>query len=220
MQGAEDKGPVPALLIRPPRPHTVQCTGEQPCGSCVKRGTECVVNEDSDLRRRKAVKRKIEDLEHDRDLLLHLVATFREARNRPVIQLLNLIRSNASLEEIRLYIDDQLGREELAQTPELEDVRVEIRRLVQSNTHSRRRVLDVNRLADTPVYNVPAKPWTRLSDDDSFVSHLVSLWFTWYHPIFNCIDRDLFMYASREYRLPLLLAVPGEYYSCRCMCQF
>lgn len=121
------------------------------------------------------------------------MGTLREAGNRRVIQLLNLIRSNASLDEVRLYIDEQLGRDDLEHTPELEDVRTEIRRLAQSNVQSRRRVLDVNRLADTPVYNVPAKPWTRLSDDDSFVSHLVSLWFTWFHPTYNWIDRNLFI---------------------------
>lgn len=47
--------------------------------------------------------------------------------------------------------------------------------------------------SDIPTWKVPAKPWTKITDDDDFVSHLISLWFTWYHPYFNWIDRDMFI---------------------------
>ncbi|KAJ6093439.1 hypothetical protein N7486_008728 [Penicillium sp. IBT 16267x] len=135
------------------------------------------------------MKRKIDSLEEDRELLLQLVGNLRESSNSRVVQLLNLIRSNAPLEEIKVYMDKKM-RGELETTPELVDV---ARNLEESEARARRRLLDVRRLADDPLWKVPAKPWTIVTDDDGFVSHLVSLWFTWFHPFFNYLDRDLFI---------------------------
>ncbi|KAJ6111848.1 hypothetical protein N7523_007909 [Penicillium sp. IBT 18751x] len=120
------------------------------------------------------MKRKIESLEDDRELLLQLVSNVRGSSNRQVIQLLNLIRSNAPLGEIKDYMD-------------------KTRIMRDSTAQPRRSVMDVRKLSDDPLWKVPAKPWTRVSDDDEFVSHLVSLWFTWYHPYFNFMDRDRFI---------------------------
>jgi hypothetical protein len=63
----------------------------------------------------------------------------------------------------------------------------------EGRNQARRRVLDARRLSDDPLWEVPANPWTDVTDDDAFVSHLVSLWFTWYHPSFSYLDRDLFI---------------------------
>lgn len=51
---------------------------------------------------------KIQQLEADRDLLIRLVTTLRETDDCRATQLLNLIRSNSSLEEIRVYINERL----------------------------------------------------------------------------------------------------------------
>lgn len=40
---------------------------------------------------------------------------------------------------------------------------------------------------------VPAKPWTRVTDSDEMVSHLVSLYFTWDHPCLQVLDQALFL---------------------------
>lgn len=138
------------------------------------------------------MKQKLESLEEDRDLLIQLVSTLRESTNSHVIHFLNLIRSNASLEEIKAHIDAH-PYTELEKTPELIDAASQISHMRDTDYRSRRRFLDVHRLSDIPLWKVPAKPWTRLTDDDDFVSHLVSLWFTWYHPYCNWIDRDLFI---------------------------
>jgi hypothetical protein len=61
-----------------------------------------------------------------------------------------------------------------------------------------RRMLDVRRLADSPIYRVPAKPWTTVTDDDDLVSHLVSLFFTWSFPYFCWIDRDAIISAMQS----------------------
>lgn len=157
-----------------------------------KTENECIYDQDNDKRRRILLHRRQEELQGDRDLLVRLVNTLREADNRRVFQLLNLIRSNASLDEIQKYINDHLYAE-LEHTPELLDVATRSDQVRESEHRSRRRIMDVRRLADVPRWNVPARPWTRVTDDDEFVSHLISLWLTWSYPFFNWIDNDLFV---------------------------
>lgn len=48
-------------------------------------------------------------------------------------------------------------------------------------------------LCDIPLYRVPAKPWTDVTDDDDLVSHLVSLYFTWDHPCTQFLDQGVFL---------------------------
>ncbi|KAH8432729.1 putative C6 transcription factor [Aspergillus melleus] len=171
----------------------LKCTGNSPCGNCVKHGLECTLNQAADKRRRGHMKRKIDLLEDKEDLLIGLVGIIRESGNRRTIPLLNLIRSNASLSELRHYIDHELPRADLARTPELVEVCNEVQRLQQNEARSVRRILDAKRLSDIPRFRVPAGPWTTVTEDDDFVSHLVSLWFTWCHPFCNWIDRSRFL---------------------------
>ncbi|GFF42399.1 hypothetical protein IFM58399_06596 [Aspergillus lentulus] len=170
----------------------LKCSGTSPCTNCIKNNVECTFDASADKRRRGALKRKVNQLEEKEDLLIQLVSTLRESGTRRTIQLLNLIRSNASLAEIQLYIDTQL-KSELEQTPELIEVCNEIQRFEQMGSRSRRRILDTQRVSVEPLFRVPAAPWTTVTDDDEHVSHLISLWFTWVHPFYNWIDRDLFL---------------------------
>lgn len=125
-------------------------------------------------------------------MLIRLVTTLREADDRRATQLLNLIRSNASLEDIEVYINEHLYVE-LEKTPELVGLTNQLRPLSESEYRSQRRILDVRKLTDIPIWKVPAKPWTKITDDDDLVSHLFSMWFTWYHQYFNWIDSELFI---------------------------
>lgn len=161
-----------------------------PCGNCRKFQAECIIDENSDNRRNATLKRKFDSLENDRELLIQLMESFRNSDDNRVHALLNLIRSNAPLFELKSYIDNQLNRES---SPKLAVVGEEIRRLQQAKPRAHRNVMDVRRLCDQAVYRVPAKPWTTVTDDDEFVSHLISLYFTWYHPCFPWIDREIFL---------------------------
>ncbi|KAK5102803.1 hypothetical protein LTS08_003603 [Lithohypha guttulata] len=53
--------------------------------------------------------------------------------------------------------------------------------------------LKISRLIDTPLVTVSAWPWTTATDDDTLVSHLISMWLTWDKPMFDFIERDLFI---------------------------
>ena len=118
------------------------------------------------------------------------------------------------MQEIKLFMDHELFRG-IEQTPELLEIQETVAQLAESGSNSlpkgigsggvsdpghrasrlrdTRSVMDIKRLTDTPVFRVPAKPWTSVTDDDEFVSHLISLWFTWSQPFYNWVDREVFL---------------------------
>ncbi|KAJ5565590.1 hypothetical protein N7535_007228 [Penicillium sp. DV-2018c] len=207
-----------ALAPAPSRPHN---PGTYPlarvkkattaCEACQKRKTKvCIsssssfsssssadhssnltINSDNDGRRRITLKRKIQTLELDRDLLVRLVEAIRNDNDQQTPDVLNLIRSNAPLDEIRLCLSD--GQREWQMNNHNHPVKM--------SRHSPKRYMDVNRIVDIAPFQVPAQPWTSITEDDAFVSHLISLYFTWQHPILNWIDRDLFLADMQSGRL-------------------
>lgn len=134
-------------------------------------------------------------MEEKGQLLDRLIATLRESDRTYAAQITNLIRSHASLDEIRAFMDDLMERPRLEKTPEL----IDACHSVHQWHESQKRVIRTRpepkqlQLSDMPLFRVPAHPWTSVTEDDDFVSHLISLWFTWAHPFLNWIDRDLFI---------------------------
>lgn len=162
----------------------------------------------ADMRRKFAMKRKLERLQQAEETLTRLLETLRDSESKDLAQVLNLIRSNASFDELQLYLDKQLSGDGSEISPGLQQVRNQLTRpseeadeVGRSARSGSRRILDVRRLADTPVYRVPAKPWTRVTDDDELVSHLVSLWLTWTYPFFDWLDKDAFIRDMQAGRL-------------------
>ncbi|GAT18635.1 C6 transcription factor [Aspergillus luchuensis] len=148
---------------------------------------------------------KLDRLEQAEETLLRLIDALRESESKRLAQLLNLIRSNASFEELQIFLEQQFTGREIELSPELREIQSQISRPSDddeeaqppSQPRSSRRVLDVRRLADNPVYQVPAKPWTTVTDDGDLVSHLVSLWLTWTYPFFHWLDKDAFLRDMR-----------------------
>lgn len=52
-------------------------------------------------------------------------------------------------------------------------------------------------LCDIPLFEVSAKPWTSVTDDDFLVSQLVSLYFTWDHPCSQFLDQRIFLESMK-----------------------
>ncbi|KAL4735393.1 hypothetical protein BDV11DRAFT_196097 [Aspergillus similis] len=177
----------------------LKCRGDPPCQNCVANNVECLVNELADQRRKLPQKRKLESLEQSNDILTRLLKAIRDSENKKITQLMNLIRSNPTLPELQEYLTENFTRSEIERSTELSEVQQHLKReadaVEQGEAVPRppRRVLDVRRLADNPVYRVPAKPWTRVTDDDDLVSHLISLYFTWTSPFLCWIDKDVFI---------------------------
>ncbi|EAW08929.1 putative C6 transcription factor [Aspergillus clavatus NRRL 1] len=170
----------------------LKCRGGPPCQPCQTHGIECEVDEMSDMRRKNAMERKVEQLERVSDTLMELVGALRESETRRVAQLLNLIRSNASFDELQRFLEQQFAPGEMDSTPELRDIQTQLSQGPEVAPLGWR-YLRVDRLADDPVHRVPAAPWTRVTNDADLVSHLLSLWMTWTYPWLNWLDKDLFL---------------------------
>ncbi|PYH43688.1 fungal specific transcription factor domain-containing protein [Aspergillus saccharolyticus JOP 1030-1] len=169
----------------------------------------------ADMRRKFAMKRKLERLEQAEDTLMRLIETLRDSDSEDLAQVLNLIRSNASVDEIQTYLDQELLGPHDELSPGLQEIRNQLSRPSEeadddsrSARHGSRRMLDVRRLADSPVYRVPAKPWTKATDDDDLVSHLISLWLTWTYPFLNWLDKDAFIRDMQAGRLDCQSCTP------------
>ncbi|GAQ09855.1 hypothetical protein ALT_7176 [Aspergillus lentulus] len=99
-----------------------KCQGGPPCENCVKYKTECRREEDKDGRRQTSLKRKLIELEKDRDLLVRLLETIRDEEDVKVTQLLNLIRSNVPPDEIRPSLADGRQRSKRRICPDTSQV--------------------------------------------------------------------------------------------------
>lgn len=122
-----------------------------------------------------------------------------------MLHLLDLIHSDASLAEIQFYLDEERprsGSERKKATPK--SLGWELRNgnmngaQSESESPATRTMFEPKQLADVPLFDVPAAPWTNVTQDVRFVSQLMSLWFAWFHPFFNWLDRDLFIRDMRS----------------------
>ncbi|OJJ95245.1 hypothetical protein ASPACDRAFT_36771 [Aspergillus aculeatus ATCC 16872] len=176
--------------------------GATACERCTKRELSCAFELDDDMRRKLAHKRKIESLEEERDVLLQLVQTLQDSPDAKATQLLNLIRSKAPLDEIKLYMDHNVSERDRETTPLLAEIHERTHGPKEDNKRTAsHQALNIQRLIDIPVYRVPAAPWTTVTKDDELVSHLISLWLTWSHPFYNWIDKELFLRDARAGKL-------------------
>ncbi|KKK26381.1 hypothetical protein ARAM_006293, partial [Aspergillus rambellii] len=175
-----------------------KCSGVAPCDNCRAFGRQCVFDETLDQRRRVAAKRTADELGYHRDMLNDLLKVMRAEDQFYALRLLEIIRRDATSEEIRAHIDDTLaqiedtGKESEDVIRKLEDVRRVIN-VEGAGPSFRPKVMDIHYLCDEVPYRVPAKPWTTVTEDADLVSHLVSLYFTWDYPFHAFLDRDVFL---------------------------
>ena len=191
----------------PSRSDKAQCTDGTPCKVCNSHGTECIKDEAEDKRRHQAIKKRWESAKLNEKLLGGLLEVLRMGTHDQIDSLINLVRSNAPRQDLQAFLDNayndpysitQLGTESLngdAQTP---------------RRHPRRERRLTGSIADlmNPPIQVPAKPWTTVTDDDDFVSHLMSLWFTWAHQLWHWVDKVLFLEAMSSQDLNNPLCAP------------
>ncbi|KAL4875398.1 hypothetical protein BJY04DRAFT_202129 [Aspergillus karnatakaensis] len=177
----------------------LKCRGDPPCQHCAANGIECVVNEMADQRRKLGQKRRYEGLKDAGDIWDRIQSCVAASRPDKAVELINLIRSQAPNAELHAWLKENVARSEIEKTPELRDLEQTASRPSDETEEddvpprARRRMLDVRRLASSPIWQVPAKPWTTITDDDDLVSHLVSMYFTWTYPFFCWMDREVFI---------------------------
>ncbi|KAI9750704.1 MAG: hypothetical protein M4579_006352 [Chaenotheca gracillima] len=176
--------------------------GPPPCAPCIQRKLECVFDLGRDKRRKVAVKRTHDELEYHKDLLQGLMATIRSSKTASTDRLIDLIRQDASLEDVAAFVDEvqetlrEQGRQHSEESAELEEWRANLSRRQHSRSPSepRRKALNLSDICDDPPFRVPARPWTTVSDDDELISHLVSLYMTWEQPFLHLfVERNSFL---------------------------
>ncbi|KAA8650554.1 putative C6 transcription factor [Aspergillus tanneri] len=191
-----------------------KCTGRpSPCKACQNTEAECIFDETLDLRRKVAAKRTLGELEYYRSLLKSLLESIRSSTEEKLHHILHTIRNSPSLNDVASVIDapaidrSDVRSESLKGISSAEDAIVQQERL-SADAHSR---IALEKLCDMPLFQVPAKPWTRITVDNHLVSHLVSLYFTWDHPLSQIIDQNMFLEhmnkcdTSSEFCTPLLV---------------
>ena len=138
-------------------------------------------------------------MQYYRQILNDMLQAFRALRSDRIEYLLSVIRSTDSLEEIAVALEANMAevRGEVQLGPHtLRNFRLAtagVHPSQGSNSRKQRTVMSIQSMSDEPLFDVPAKPWTAVTDDDHFVSHLVSLYFTWEHAACHLIDRETFL---------------------------
>ncbi|KAF7586010.1 hypothetical protein BBP40_009716 [Aspergillus hancockii] len=178
-----------------------KCTGRPaPCKACQNTDAECVFDETLDLRRKVAARRTLGELEYYRGLLYSLLESLRSSDEDKINHILETVRGNTFLSNIATVVDapasdlSDASSENSKAIVISEDAIAQQERLA-ADAHSR---ITLEKLCDIPLFRVPAKPWTSLTDDDHLISHLVSLYFTWDHPLSQIVDQEMFLRHMRE----------------------
>ncbi|CAK37666.1 hypothetical protein AnigIFM63604_001264 [Aspergillus niger] len=172
-----------------------KCSGRPPpCKACQNTGG-CIFDETLDLRRKVAARRTQGELEYYRGLLYSLLETLRSSDEEKARQMLEKIRGNAQLNDLVTVIDASVtdfsdaSSEHSKSVGPAEDIPSQHERPVV-DAHLR---ITVEKLCDSPLFQVPSGPWTAVTKDDHIVSHLISLYFTWDHPLLQVLDQEMFL---------------------------
>ena len=127
---------------------------------------------------RQGRKRRLDDLAIRAEAFDTLFSSIRSLEDTSLPELRDLARADRPIEEFLQGAQDVQKRNEIRSS---------------SRTRLRRVVISIASLTEIPPIQVPASPWTNVTDDDSAVSHLVSVYFTWSHSAYASLDREIFV---------------------------
>ena len=135
-------------------------------------------------------------MEYYRSLLYSLLELLRSSDNDKIHQILDKIRQSVPLNTLANAVDapaiddgDAGPDPESGGTVNMDDAIAQNERLC-ADSHSR---ISVEKLCDIPLIQVSARPWTTVTNDNHLVSHLISLYFTWDHPLSQILDQGIFL---------------------------
>lgn len=186
----------------------LQCDGGGPsCSTCVAvYRTECFYDQDSDHRRKGALKRDIQSLQQRNDSLDVIVASLRALPESDSISLLHSLRLDDNNDGIAASLQSnvRLPHSFGPQTLESEFVQHMAHpdsARAQSDAPSSDPTLSPSQYrqnGDDPpsgggiTYQNPSY-WFRSPPDPEFIEHLLDLYFTWVHPFYQLFSQDRFL---------------------------
>ena len=118
-----------------------------------------------------------------------LLNSIRSSDDALLLELRDHARAGRPIDELVQVAQDVLGRNEIRSS---------------SRNRLKRVVISIAALTEIPPIQVPASPWTNVTNDDNAVSHLVSVYFTWSHHAYASLDREVFVrhMASKDLGSP------------------
>ncbi|EXJ68033.1 uncharacterized protein A1O5_08648 [Cladophialophora psammophila CBS 110553] len=168
-----------------------KCDQHQPCSNCQASNKTCIYDPSQDGRRKESRKRRLNELELRSHALDRILISLKHSSSPEARQLLELIKQDAPLEEIILFLDTHPG-------PAANETRAALSASPPPEGDGIRRMLAISELTDNPTFRVPAAPWTTVTKDDLLVSHLVSAYINWYHFYYHNFDEKLFLAAMAK----------------------
>ncbi|KAF3189085.1 hypothetical protein TWF788_011206 [Orbilia oligospora] len=191
-----------------------KCDEESPkCSSCIESDLECIYSIEGTARhKRNIIRDKIKDYESDIAKYERILEHIKESSVSSLQRVLEVIRGQATLEEIMMFIrNDQapyLPTEVISPVPTTSSLSLLMNEEWYQGIEQLDRI-NLEILDDRPILDVTAHPWTTVTDDDELVSHLMSLYMTWDHPVWHLFDWDIFIDAMKTgdttYCSPLLV---------------
>lgn len=166
------------------------------------------------------MKKNLADLETHQDLLLYLIESLQSSDAHRVEQLLELIQSDETpqhvaavlkvkIANLRRQRDDGVAMSDNSRRSPNQSSSSRSNTGASSSDDGRHKwLMSFDVLADVPLVSVPARPWTSLTNDDKFVSHLISLYTSRIQQPFSIIDLDPFLAAMRQQDLDTHLCSP------------
>jgi hypothetical protein len=181
-----------------------QCDGEKPaCESCsIVYKTQCTYDIDSDHRRKGALKRDIRQLEEENEKRDIILDALRKASEADVDDIIQLVRSDESYDSIietikRMPIKPPSKSET---TPTLEGALADF-----AGKPSLKKSGDNRHYGTTSNFALTGSDdelpmvavdhigtWTKVTNDVDLIKHLLSLYFTWSHPLYLLFSEEVF----------------------------
>jgi Fungal specific transcription factor domain len=191
----------------------LQCDGEKPaCESCsIVYKTHCAYDIDSDHRRKGALKRDIRQLEEENEKRDIILDALRKGTEADVDDIIQLIRSDESYDSII----ETIKRMPIKPAPKPEaSPTLEGELAAFTGKPSLKRACDNRHYGHTsnlalagsddelPLVAVDhIGTWTKVTSDVDLIKHLLSLYFTWSHPIYLLFSEEVFFYALNNKKL-------------------
>ena len=187
------------------------------CSTCTAvYQTPCSYDVDGDHRRKAALKRDIEALKGQNDALGVIVASIRSTSDMEVAEIVQQIRADEDLDSLAesLKRNIMLPDRSSAKTAEGELSNLigrpsfDSAGVVKHYGHTSGLGL-VSDGGQSPIHLHSSEPWTKVSQNASFIDHLVTLYFTWSHPFYTLFSKELFLEdmtkGRNKYCSPLLV---------------
>ncbi len=165
--------------------------------------TECAYGVNSDHRRNSAFKRDIETLQERSDALGVIVASIRSSTDAEVADIVQRIRANEDYERIAETVKRTDLLPELSESNSLEGdlscrlgrpARDKVGEIKHFGHTSGLGLIPEAEVSPTTYTHAISEAWTRVTDDNIFLDHLLQLYFAWMHPFYTVFPKDLFLH--------------------------